>query len=121
MDQVFLEGLGVSAEAAETILKAHSAAMAEQTLQHQVAIAIGQAGGRNHTAISALLDMETLAVAEDTAAAVTAAVAQLKAENGYLFESATPPPYAKQTGCAAPGGDSEPATLAGALRARMKR
>jgi oligoendopeptidase F len=68
MDQVFLEGLGVSAEVAETILKAHSAAMAEQALQHQVAIAIGQAGGRNHTAISALLDMETLAAAEDTAA-----------------------------------------------------
>ena len=121
MDQAFLEGLGLEPAAVETILAAHGAALAQQSLQHQVAMAIGQAGGRNQTAISALLDMEALAAAEDTGAAVTAAVAAIKKENGYLFENAAPPLYAKQTGSAGPMGDSEPTTLAGALRARMKR
>ena len=121
MDQAFLEELGLEASAVEAILTAHGAALAQQKLQHQVAMAIGQAGGRNHTAITALLDMEALATAQDTETAVTEAVAALKKENGYLFASPTPPPYARQTGSAAPGGDSEPTTLAGALRARMKR
>lgn len=121
MDQAFLKGLGLAPAVVENILGAHTAALAQQKLQHQVAMAIGAAGGRNQTAITALLDMEALAAAQDTEKAVTEAVAALKKENGYLFASPTPPPYAKQTGSAVPGGDSEPTTLAGALRARMKR
>ena len=121
MDKGFLEGLGLEGEAVEAILSAHSAALAAKELQHQVAMAIGQAGGRNRTAIGALLDMEALAAAEDTQAAVTAAVAAVKKENGYLFESPTPPPYARQTGSAAAAPATEPTTLAAALRARIKR
>jgi hypothetical protein len=121
MDQAFFEGLGLEASAVEAILAAHGAALAQQQLQHQVTMAIGQAGGRNHTAIRALLDLDALAAAEDTAQAVTEAVATLKAENGYLFEAPTPPPYAKQTGAATAATGSEPTTLAAALRQRMKR
>ena len=120
MDREFLEGFGVEGEALEAILTAHGAALQQQALQHQVAMAIGQAGGRNETAIRALLDMEALSAAEDTQGAVTAAVAALKKENGYLFESPTPPPYAKQTGNT-PLTPGEPTTLAAALRARSKR
>jgi len=121
MDKAFLEGLGLEGETVETILTAHGTALRQLQLQHQVAMAIGQAGGRNHTAIGALLDMEALAAAEDTQAAVTAAVAAVKKENGYLFESPTPPPYATQTGGMTAAPANEPTTLAAALRARIKR
>ena len=61
------------------------------------------------------------AQAEDIRAAALQAVETVKQENGYLFESRQIPKFAQGTGRAAPGGSSEPTTLAGALRARMKR
>ena len=121
MDKEFLEGLGLDEAVAESILAAHSAQIASMNLQHQVALAIGAAGGRNQKAITALLDMDALAKAEDVQGAVAEAVAAVKKENGYLFETHQPPRYAKNTGNGNPGSTNEPTTLAGALRARMKR
>ena len=118
MDKEFLEGLGLEEAAVEAVLAAHAAQVAQLQLSHQVELAIGNAGGRNHKAISALLDMESLAKAEDLQTAAAEAVAAVKAENGYLFEAV--PKYAKFTGKAEPGQGNEPTTLAGALRARMK-
>ena len=121
MDKEFLEGLGLEEAVATAVLEAHEKTLAGVNLQHQVALAIGAAGGRNQKAIGALLDLDALAAAEDVAAAAREAVAAVKAENGYLFESNQPPQYAKNTGKADPGADHAPMTLAGALRARMKR
>ena len=119
MDREFLESLGLEAAAVDAVLEAHGQAMAGANLQHQVAMAIHAAGGRNQKAICALLDMDALAKAEDPKVAAAEAVAALKAENAYLFESPQPPQYAKNTGKADPGANSEPTTLAGALRQRM--
>ena len=121
MDREFLEGLGLEEAAVTAILEAHGQAMASANLQHQVAMAIGAAGGRNQKAITALLDLEALAKAEDLKAAAAEAVAAVKAENGYLFESRQPPRYAINTGKADPAAGNEPTTLAGALRQRMRR
>ena len=87
----------------------------------KISMAIGAAGGRNQKAICALLDLEALAKAEDLKAAAAEAVAAVKAENGYLFESRQPPRYAVNTGKADPAAGNEPTTLAGALRQRMRR
>ena len=121
MDKEFLEGLGLEEAAVTAILDAHQKTLAGVNLQHQVAMAIGSAGGKNHKAIVALLDMDALAAEVDVAAAAQEAVAAVKAENGYLFESHQPPRYAKNTGKADPAANSEPTTLAGALRARMRK
>ena len=116
-----MEGLGLEEAAVTAILDAHQKTLAGVNLQHQVAMAIGSAGGKNHKAIVALLDMDALAAEVDVAAAAQEAVAAVKAENGYLFESHQPPRYAKNTGKADPAANSEPTTLAGALRARMRK
>lgn len=55
--------------------------------------------GRAVKPIRALLDIEQLRASEKPEDAVTQALAQLKHDNGYLFEDgATPPPYAAGTG-----------------------
>ena len=119
MDKEFLESLGLDEAAVEAVLTAYATQVAGLKLNHQVELAIGAAGGKNHKAIGALLDMDALAKAEDLQAAVAEAVAAVKAENGYLFDS--PPKYAKFTGQADPGKGDEPSTLAGALRQRMRK
>ena len=127
MDKEFLEGLGISPEAVEAILSkqqevasAHQAQLSQLQLQHAVESAVHRAGGRNLKAVSALLDLESIGASQDIPAALDKALRQLKQENGYLFESPTPPPYAPFT-----GGANTPApkvtTLAGALRERMKK
>ena len=121
MDEKFLESLGLQPEVTESVLAAHKQVLDRMYLEHQVELAIGAAGGKNSKAIGALLDMEALAQAEDIRAAALQAVETVKQENGYLFESRQIPKFAQGTGRAAPGGSSEPTTLAGALRARMKR
>ena len=121
MNKEFLEGLGLEEAAVEAILAEHAAQVSGLQLQHQVTMAIGEAGGKNQKAIAALLDLQALAKAEDPQAAIREAVQQLKAENDYLFEAAQPPRYARTTGQADPGASQAPTTLAGALRARMKR
>lgn len=69
--------------------------------------AIGKAGGRSEKAIRALLDLDSLRASADPEGAITAALAQLEQENGYLFGGITPPPYAAGTGAGAPGGEPD--------------
>ena len=97
----------------------HSRQMKELQLEHQLAAAVSKAGGRNVKAVSAMLDMDTISASEDVPGALETALAQLKQENSWLFETQTPPPYARFTGT---GGQTEtaPTTLAGALKERMK-
>ena len=80
--------------------------------------AIAQAKGRNAKAITALLDVEAL---QEDPAGIGAALEEVKAENGYLFEDVQVPPlYARGTGTQTVT-QSAPATLAGALRERFER
>lgn len=60
--------------------------------------AIAKAGGRNATAIKALLDLEGLQASDQPEQAVERALEQLCQEQGYLFEGAKPLPYAAGTG-----------------------
>lgn len=66
--------------------------------------AIAAAKGRNAKAISALLDVETLRASKNQEADIKAALEAVKKDNGYLFETETPPPFAPGTGSAPAGG-----------------
>ena len=82
---------------------------------------VRSARGRNEKAIAALLDLDAIRSAEDPSAALCEAVAALKKDSGYLFEGEdAPPPYAGGTGVRKTAPADEPATLAGALRARLQ-
>ena len=83
-------------------------------LQQQV----GQFGGRNQKAVEALLDLPGLQQAEDPKASTQEALKKLQKENPWLFQAATPPPYASGTGAVSPG-TNKPDSLAGALRERF--
>lgn len=83
--------------------------------------AVSATGGRNLKAIAALLDVEALKGSEDPQKAVSDAVEALKQENGYLFQTQTPPPYARGTGSRQGASSEQPATLAGALREKFER
>ncbi len=135
MDQAFLEGLGVtSPEAVEAILQrvqekdcawqeklelegaAHARAREQMILEHGITLQ----GGRNVKAISALLDTEAIFQAEDTKLALEQALQTLKADCGYLFQEPPIPSFSRLAGA----GEQvlyQPVTLAGALRARMKK
>lgn len=126
MDRAFLEGLGMDAQAVEAVLEAHGKVVQEhQTqlaalqLQQQVSEAVHKAGGRSVKAISALLDMEAICQSQDVGAALEEAMSALKQDSGYLFQSATPPQYARFTG--SQQMPQKATTLAGALKERMKR
>ena len=54
--------------------------------------AITAAKGRNAKAIAALLDVDALRASKNQEADIRAALEALKKDNGYLFESETPPP-----------------------------
>ena len=77
--------------------------------------AIAAAKGRNAKAISALLDVEALRASKNQEADIKAALEAVKKDNGYLFETETPPPFAGGTGSAPAGGKQAPVSLAGAL------
>lgn len=77
--------------------------------------AIAAAKGRNAKAISALLDVDALRASKNQEADIKSALEAVKKDNGYLFETETPPPYAGGTGSAPAGGKQAPASLAGAL------
>ena len=63
---------------------------------------------------------ENLKNSEDPGKAVSEAVAQLKMESGYLFETEqTPPFYARGTGSQQGTQESAPATLAEALKEKF--
>ena len=73
--------------------------------------AITAAHGRSAKAIRALLDVDTLKGSDKQDEAITAALAALQMDSGYLFESGeTPPPYAAGTGSTAlHGADADTA------------
>ena len=88
MEKQFLIDL-VGEEVAEVIWGAHQGAMQahQRNLEGDFAIreAILRGGGRNETAIRALLDRDAILSQEDVHAAADRAVQQVRREAGYLF------------------------------------
>lgn len=74
------------------------------TFDGRIRDAIAAAKGRNAKAISALLDVEALRASKNQEADIKAALEAVKKDNGYLFETETPPPFAPGTGSAPAGG-----------------
>ena len=103
------------------IVDAHRQEVNELVFGHNLEKAILSAKGRNAKAITALLDVETLKSSENQATDLEEALQALKQECGYLFQTETPPPYARGTGAAAPEENKSPATLAGALLEKFER
>ncbi len=99
----------------------HRQQMEQLQFQSLLSGAITAAKGRNEKAITALLDVQALQVEPDREQAVAQALENLKKTDGYLFERATPPPYASGTGARIRAQKSAPTTLAGALREKMER
>ena len=119
----FLEDLDVAGEklpreTVEAILAQHQASVRQVRQDAAVQVAVQNAGGRNLTAIKALLDMAALDGAEDLTAAAEKAVERVKGEHSYLFVSAVPP---FSSGSGSPIEKAKPMTLAEALRLRKKR
>ena len=99
----------------------HRREMSELIFSHNLEKAILSAKGRNAKAITALLDVETLKASENQTADLDTALKQLKQDCSYLFQSETPPPYARGTGAMTPEVSRSPATLAGALLEKFER
>ena len=136
MDKEFL--LGLAAEMSEDVIEAilekagqenaawqekYDQAVAAHTRQREEMIleqSITALGGRNQKAIAALLDTQQIFAADDPKQALQEALENLKKDCSYLFESPQIPPFSRSAGT----GDREiptPVTLAGALKARMKK
>ena len=99
----------------------HRREMSDLIFSHNLEKAILSAKGRNAKAITALLDVETLKASENQTADLDTALKQLKQDCSYLFQSETPPPYARGTGAMTPETNRSPATLAGALLEKFER
>ena len=126
MEKEFLEGLGIGEEAVAAILEAaqerenaHQQEIRKVRFDSALEQAVMKAGGRNLTAIRALLDMDSLANGEE--GAIEKALKELKKTCGYLFESQMPPAYAPGTGARQVFQPDEPKTLADALREKFKK
>ncbi len=136
MDKEFLQGLAAQLpeDVIEAILEkagqedsawqekydqavaAHARAREEMMLEQ----GITALGGRNQKAITALLDTGAIFASVDPKAALQAALQTLKKDCGYLFDTPQIPSFSRTAGT----GEKElyqPVTLAGALRARMKK
>ena len=101
MEKDFIVNLGLDEQLAQTILQEHQKTVdAYEGRIHAMAVdaavkqAVTAAGGRNLTAIRALLDENTFG--QDVEAGARAAVAAVKRENPYLFR--TPEVTAPGTG-----------------------
>ena len=99
----------------------HRREMSDLIFSHNLEKAILSAKGRNAKAITALLDVDTLKASENQTADLEQALQSLKQECSYLFQSETPPPYARGTGAIAQETTKSPATLAGALLEKFER
>ncbi len=99
----------------------HRREMSDLIFSHNLEKAILAAKGRNAKAITALLDVDSLKSSENQTADLEAALQNLKQDCSYLFQSETPPPYAKGTGANQPEVNKSPATLAGALLEKFER
>jgi hypothetical protein len=103
MDKEFLLQQGLSPEGADAVLQAHQQKILEyeekmRTMGAQSALkqAVTAAGGRNLTAIRALVDETAIAQSQDMDAAAAQAVEALRRDSPYLF--AVPQVYAPGTG-----------------------
>ena len=77
----------------------HTEQLANLEFDSLLSGAVSEAKGKNAKAIRALLDVDTLKASKNQATDMQAALAELKKENDYLFESdQVPPPYATGTG-----------------------
>ena len=90
MEQDFIDGLGLDEETAQVvraehqkIVDAYESRIRSLTVDAAVKQAVTAAGGRNLTAIRALMDES--AFGEDIEDSAKAAVARVKRENPYLF------------------------------------
>ena len=99
----------------------HRREMSDLIFSHNLEKAILSAKGRNAKAITALLDIEKLKTSENQTADLEEALQILKQDCSYLFQSETPPPYARGTGANQPEVNKSPATLAGALLEKFER
>ena len=99
----------------------HRREMSDLIFSHNLENAILTAKGRNAKAITALLDVDALKSSENQAAALEEALKGLQQDCSYLFQTETPPPYARGTGTAVPEVNKSPATLAGALLEKFER
>ncbi len=99
--------------------KNYAAEMDKLKFSHLLEAAVNKAGGRNLRAIGALLDLDVLQKSENREQEVAQAVENLKEESPYLFFSSLPPLYARGTGAALGSRETEPASLAGALKERF--
>ena len=107
MDKEFLAQQGLQPEAAEAVWAAHTAAvealqeqLRNQSVQFALKQAVTAAGGRNLTAIRALVDETAIAQSENMEDAARTAVESLKQDSPYLFH--LPQVYAPGTGTASP-------------------
>jgi len=99
----------------------HEKQLDSMAFRNMVEGTIHRLGGRNPKAITALLDLNALQESENRQEAVSAALLALQKEESYLFETQTPPPYARGTGTRNRGNDNAPTDLAGALREKFER
>ena len=99
----------------------HQQELRDVVFGHNLEKAILAAKGRNAKAITALLDVDALKSSEDQQTALEEALRALKQDCSYLFQTETPPPYARGTGAVAPEEHKSPATLAGALLEKFER
>ena len=97
MEQDFIDGLGLDEETAQAVRQAHQQVV--DAYENRIR-ALTAAGGRNLTAIRALLDES--AFGDDIESGARAAVAAVKRENPYLF--ATAQVTSPGTGASAPMG-----------------
>jgi len=93
MQKDFMDSLGLDEQTAQRIMEAHQQVVQDYeqrirrlTVDAAVKQAVSAAGGRNLTAIRALLDES--AFGDDPEDGAKAAVAAVKRENPYLFGSA---------------------------------
>ena len=132
-DDLMAENARLRSQQAETTVdgknaqqwkEAHDRAVADHQaalFQRDLHAAIYGAGGRNAKAITALLDVESLQASENPQTAMEKALQELKAQEGYLFGTQTPPPYARGTGTQRSMKETAPTDLAGALREKFER
>lgn len=97
MDRLFLQTLLGEDAPIDAILQEHGRVMDGLQFQHSLQQAVSAAGGRNLTAIRALLDEQALMGSENREQALAQAMKQLKKENPYLFETGIAQPYAQGT------------------------
>lgn len=97
MERSFLEGLALEPEVLEAVweqveaMKAdHAAQLRQQRVEHALERAVTGLGGRNATAIRALLDEQAIVNSEDPVTAARQAVGRVKREHGYLFQTGSP-------------------------------